>query len=209
MSTVSKLFAVALVVGLLASACTTSTEVIEPTTTATLPSSTVTSTIPDFSALSIDDVAGWSEDWAAFDAFKDEAAGSCESAVVALSTIAQLLMSELVETLASVRVSIDEGAPVPEILRLFNRSAAAKRSVGSAAGFLSQRSSINGAAVYARLLEGALDDLSSLVSWPTTYDAAVSTVTVESLEARLQRISESAESLEGQDLIVRQPEWEC
>ena len=69
MVTVSRLLAATLVVGLLAGACTTGREVLEPTTTATLPSSPVTSTVPDFSALSIDDVAGWSEDTAAFNAF--------------------------------------------------------------------------------------------------------------------------------------------
>jgi hypothetical protein len=207
MVTVLKLLALVVIVGLTGSSCTnrsevhdtTSTPTVEPTTSATKPPQTPTTTVPDFSGLTIDDLILSRRSSHNIDSISAEARVTCESAVLALSAVMQLLMPELDEALVNATIAVQDDRPVSEIVALFDTSAAAVAGVHTLTSGLSQQLGIGGAITYTRLVNQALKDL----------QLSSNILTGEELDSWIRSIGETIESIRDQELIVRLPVWEC
>ena len=209
-----KLIALVAIVVLTCSSCTsrsdigdtttTSTSTVEPPTLVTNPPQTPTTVVSAFTGLTIDDLILSRSSSSNISSISADAVVSCESAVLALSTVMQLLMSELDEVIADAEMAIESGLPPSEIVRLFDPSAEAASGTSNLTSGLSQQLGIGGAVEYSRLLNQAMHDLelSGLVQ-----DSSIDTS--EQIDFLIRAVDETVESIRDQELIVRQPVWEC
>jgi hypothetical protein len=176
------------------------TTVLQPVTT---------STVYDLKSISIDDFYLWAESEGDWDAFLDEAGANCETTVVSLSTMADVLTTQLEETLAMVAAGVDAEVPVEDGFEAVEEYESAVLIGSISAKRLSQQKSIENAHAYTMLVQAALSDLLSEVTGlrSTAVDIETNTIRSDSIAKRVPRVEEASEAVAK--LVYRPPVWEC
>jgi hypothetical protein len=176
------------------------TTVLQPVTT---------STVYDLKSISIDDFYLWAESEGDWDAFLDEAGANCETTVVSLSTMADVLTTQLEETLAMVAAGVDAEVPVEDGFEAVEEYESAVLIGSISAKRLSQQKSIENAHAYTMLVQAALSDLLSEVTGlrSTAVDIETNTIRSDSIAKRVPRVEEAGEAVAK--LVYRPPVWEC
>jgi hypothetical protein len=177
------------------------------TTTALQP--VTTSTVYDFESISIDDFYSWAENQSEWNVFLGEAEANCETTVMSLSAIAEILTIELDSTIAAATSGMSGELPVANMVETMEKYETAVEVGAASAETLSGRLSIENAHAYTMLVTVALNDLHREVTGlrSTAVDLGTDTIRIDSIAKRVPRVEEAGEAVA--ELVYRPPEWEC
>lgn len=181
---------------------------VEASTTTALPLVT-TSSVYDFASIDIDAFYIWTESPSEWYAFLDEAGMNCETTVIALSRMAEVLTTELGDTIAATAAGISGELAVGDMVEAMESYETAVEVGALSAKRLSGRLSIENAHAYTTLVKAALVDLHREVIGlrSTAVDIETNTIRTDSLAGRVPRVEEAGEAVA--ELVYRPPVWEC